>query len=105
VTSNSLSPTACKGSGGGSHRDATPYRFSASRNIPTSTRTKRSVLLAVDQQFGERAALRVAELSDPVGGHVLDPKESLFRSEDGQPQLLFLGATRIEQARPASTSR
>jgi hypothetical protein len=35
---------------------------------PYKHRTERSILLAVDQQFGEGTALRVApELSDPVG--------------------------------------
>ena len=35
---------------------------------PRPTRTQRPILLAVDQQLGEGAALRVApELSDPVG--------------------------------------
>jgi hypothetical protein len=46
----------------------TPYALrSPPRNIPTST--ARSVrLLAIDQELGERAALRVApELADPVG--------------------------------------
>ena len=40
---------------------------SASRSIPTST-AQRPILLAVDQQLGEGATLRVApELADPVG--------------------------------------
>ena len=39
----------------------------SSRSIPTST-ARRPVLLAVDQQLGEGATLRVApELADPVG--------------------------------------
>jgi hypothetical protein len=38
------------------------------RSIPTSTGPERPVLLAVDQELGEGATLRVApELSDPVG--------------------------------------
>ena len=41
---------------------------SASRSIPTSTVPQRPILLAVDQEFGEGATLRVApELADPVG--------------------------------------
>jgi hypothetical protein len=39
-----------------------------SRNIPTRHRPENPVLLAVDQQLGEGAALGVApELADPVG--------------------------------------
>jgi hypothetical protein len=38
------------------------------RSIPTSTGPERPVLLAVDQELGEGATLRVApELADPVG--------------------------------------
>jgi hypothetical protein len=52
-------------------------RRSASRNIPTSTaRSVRS--LAVDQEFAEGAALRVApELSDPVGAVEVGEHEGL----------------------------
>jgi len=63
---------------------------SASRNIPTSTaRSVRS--LAVDQEFGEGTALRVApELSDPVGAVEVGEHEDVEQLGAGG------GAERVE---------
>ncbi|HEY9470164.1 MAG TPA: hypothetical protein VIQ76_11190 [Propionibacteriaceae bacterium] len=53
---------------------------------PNQHRAKRLVLLAVDQELGERAALRVApELSDPVGSLEVGQLEDVEQLGPGEP--------------------